>query len=104
MKLINERTQIREVSERWTEQYGSSSEANKTIIKKALELIDKETATAKDLKEIIGNDSWTQVERCNECGARALEVVRVGEEPDYESNTAYLCKPCIEKALALFSN
>ena len=101
MKVINERTQIREVSARWNAQY-PSPDKGKTVIGKALELIDKETATAKDIKAIIGNDSWTGVPACNECGEYVNEVVRVGEEPNYESNTAHICKGCAEKALSLF--
>lgn len=104
MKLITERTLIREMAERWATQYprgksepGSSSQR---IYKKLLAL-DKEKATAKDVADIVGNDSWTRVCDCSECGTTPQVIVQVGEEPDYESRTAYLCPSCLQKAVKL---
>jgi len=51
-----------------------------------------------DVNMVIGNDSWTDL-RCDECNAHVEEVMRVGDEPDYESATAHICKPCLVKAL-----
>ena len=47
----------------------------------------------------IGNESWTRV-GCDECGARG-DVVQIGQEPDYESSTAWICAECLAKALQL---
>lgn len=50
---------------------------------------------------IIGNKSWTQVDCCSECEARVDVVVEIGQEPDYESSTAWVCLPCLRAAVAL---
>lgn len=52
--------------------------------------------------EKILNNSWTQT-ICSECGEYALDVIEVGNEPDYESATAWLCFPCFKKAWKLVS-
>ena len=59
-----------------------------------------DTASVADVTAIIGNDSWTSL-KCDECGKYVDAVVQVGEEPDYESYSAKLCKPCVYKALTL---
>jgi len=48
----------------------------------------------------IGNKSWTRTE-CGECGAENVPVVVLGEEPDYESSTAWVCLGCLRKAVAM---
>jgi len=53
----------------------------------------------------IGNGSWTEVPQCNGCGVeRAPAVVQVGEEPDYDSATAYLCGNCLIDALRVITS
>lgn len=52
-----------------------------------------------DVDRVIGNRSWTSLPTCGGCGKDGLEiVVQVGEDPDYESRTAYLCGPCLREA------
>lgn len=105
MKLITERTQVREVAKRWANSYPENGpygrDPQKQAITKALAALDVETATAADVAAIIGNDSWCCPQKCHECGAVVDVAVQVGEEPDYESNTATLCFACVENALAL---
>lgn len=60
--------------------------------------LDGETATVEEVNKIIGNNSWTRL-TCNECGAHVTAVIEVGEPSDYESRTAHLCRPCLERAL-----
>jgi len=45
--------------------------------------------------------TWTNVPTCDECGQSKDAVVRVGEEPDYESSTAFVCRDCLSEALGL---
>jgi len=45
--------------------------------------------------------TWTDVPTCDECGQSKDAVVRVGEEPDYESSTAFVCRDCLSEALGL---
>lgn len=51
-----------------------------------------------DVDAAIGNGSWTEC-RCDECRGLFEEVVEVGQEPDYESATARICKGCLTMAL-----
>ena len=52
------------------------------------------TATASDVEQIIGNNSWCAQHKCSECGTESDVAFEVGEEPDYESATAVLCREC----------
>jgi hypothetical protein len=55
-----------------------------------------ETATAKDVERIIGNDSWVG-HRCVECRQYGCEFFQLGQEPDYESETVVVCPSCALK-------
>jgi len=110
MKLINERTLIRGVAEAWEQQYWAPPSPKITAcseILKKLRNLDKEKATAEEVALIIGNDSWASekaIPKCSECGENVSEIVQVGEEPDYESNTSWICKKCLVRALELFGD
>ena len=68
-------------------------------IQKKLDALGKKK-NPDDVNEIIGNDSWTIVPPCTECGKENLDfIVMVGEKPDYGSETIWLCRECIEKLL-----
>lgn len=55
-----------------------------------------------EVDAVVGNSSWTDTPRCSECDSTDnAPRVRVGEEPDYESNTAWLCLSCAENAVAM---
>lgn len=97
MKLMTERGQILGVAERWADQYGGE----KGEIHAALVALNKETATADDVKQIIGNGSWVMKPACDECDIETWDVVQMGEPPDYESRTVYLCAGCLKKAIDL---
>jgi len=56
---------------------------------------------ADKVDEIIGNKSWTAVCKCDECNKHSDIVIRLGEEPDYESATAYVCAECLARAIDL---
>ncbi len=99
MKIIKERDLILDVANAWKEQYGSFN----THIYKSLLALDLNTAAAEDVEAIIGNKSWTSI-RCNECDNYTDFAIQVGEEPDYESRTACLCKSCFNKAINLFNS
>lgn len=53
-----------------------------------------------DALEAIWRDGRTWP-TCHGCGRSVAAVARVGEEPDYESSTARLCRDCLLAALAL---
>jgi len=107
MKLITQRDMILGVAKRWFAQYGHALHESgfrdthtfgNTL--ERLRLLDLETASAKDVADIIGNASWTDL-TCDECQSHVDLVVQVGQEPDYESATASLCKECLAKAFGL---
>jgi len=104
MKVITQRDLIRGVARKWRKKYQPFRDDRviyggftKEEIADKLNALDGETATAQDVENIIGNSSWTALQ-CHECKKYVSEVVRVGEEPDYESATACLCQQCAERA------
>jgi len=91
MKLITRQILANEVVQRWKEQYPN----DKDDIRKKLEALG-DIKNPDDIDHIIGNGSWTRVPCCSECGKDNLElVIMVGEEPDYDADTAWLCADCI---------
>lgn len=97
------------VVDKWKEQYAKGGEwgdiyiggyavSAKTIYDALVAL--GPTPCPDKVDEVIGNGSWTHL-YCNECRQRVDLAVCVGEEPDYDSATAYLCEPCLRAAYAL---
>ena len=105
MKPITTRDRIRQIRIRWWEKYApfSNHSKDKLEIYKRLQQLDLNICSAEDVNNIIGNSSWTRNLICSECEQDTDWVLRVGEEPDYESRTAYLCKSCVEKAAKYLS-
>lgn len=85
MKLINDRTVILNIAERWKQQYfyngkwNSLYESDSEKIYLALNALDRNTATSNDIKNIIGNDSWAGPYKCHECKAVVDSLVTIGE-------------------------
>lgn len=103
MKLITIRSQILNVSEAWDKQYDGWPGPGKKAIGRKLRGLDKQTATAKDVADIIGNTSWAEPQECYECEEKFDVVIEVGQKPDHDSATAQLCVGCLEKAVKLMS-
>jgi hypothetical protein len=105
MKLITQQTRADEAAKRWKEQYFSRKhemEKDKEIIYKNL-LALGENPDPDMVNKVIGNSSWTNTPDCSECGLDDnTPRIQAGEEPDYESQTAYLCEECIKKAHTCF--
>lgn len=107
MKLLNERNQVREVAAKWRSQYGSGSYgADKRVRAVGAELaaLDVETASAAEVAEIVGNNVWVRMQTCGECSVETWNIVEIGEVPNYESATAYVCRDCLLAALKLIGN
>jgi len=107
MKLITRQTQANGAAKRWKLQYriGTEREFSNPIIghsgniyRNLVALGDRPDPDKVDA--VIGNDLWTDTPACSECGADRVPVLEVGEEPDYDSHTAWLCRHCVYKALA----
>jgi len=98
MNLITTRSRIKSVVDEWSRTYGKGQYGeDKLIILEKLKLLDLNTTTAENIGCIIGNNSWTEI-KCDECGKSVSCVIVLGEEPDYESATASICKKCLKKA------
>ena len=97
MIKITERDLIRNVAEKWRMQYLRST-PDKMNILSGLLAIDKESALSEDIAKIIGNTSWTEL-KCDECGQYVKEIIQLGQEPDYESSTAFICCDCLCAAM-----
>jgi hypothetical protein len=100
-RVITRRVLIRNVAAAWARQYRGERRKRYIDIRRALEALDGETATADDVRAIVGNDSWTQVPDCENCGAEnPPAVIELGRPWDYESRTAYVCEQCLRDALS----
>ena len=96
MELITRNLLARTAALRWKRQYPDDKKKQPEL--EAL----GDTPHPDDVDSVIGNGTWTEVPECNECGGRNLPaVVRVGDEPDYDSQTAWLCLECLRKAVTL---
>jgi hypothetical protein len=104
MKIITMRALIKSVPERWKRQYKGYwiSEPNhfSWMHYNALCLLDTDTCTPKDIYDIIGNYSWT-TQHCDECKEQVDTLIHLGEEPDYESVTFYICPKCLSESVDL---
>lgn len=69
----------------------------------AMKLLDPETATTDDYDAITGSPEANHL-CCGECGEEVNATVQIGESPDYESSTAYICIDCLKKAVAEIEN
>ena len=99
MLIITERDSIKHAISSFIKRWGNGTRGIQVGYE--LSKLNPDTCTAEEVDTLIGNNTWTS-KTCNECGNRAKDVIRLGEEPDYESQTAYLCKDCLTKAYNLF--
>lgn len=110
MRLITVRDQVRNVAKRWRAQYprpedrtGKVASGMHRAIGEALERIDPDFTSVREVDRIIGNGSWTKVPGCSECKRDDLErVLEVGEVFGWESHTVYLCEECATHAVECF--
>jgi hypothetical protein len=56
--------------------------------------------TPQDVNLLIGNQAWTEC-ICTECGKFVDAVVRIGNEPHYDSDTVWLCRECLARAVRI---
>lgn len=108
MIILNERNQVKQAIKDWCLHYGLTRtypmDKRGRKVGEELMALNPETATAKDVAEIIGNTLWAGPRCCSECGSETWDCVQLGEPPDYESATAWICKDCLKKALQLFGD
>lgn len=103
MKLITTKEEASKASVNWKNTYfrngvwscGADKEAT---YHKLIALGNNPTPD--EVNYVIGDISWTAT-FCNECGKSVDEAVQLGQEPDYDSATASICKTCLISALEL---
>lgn len=99
MNLITK--SIKDVLKKWREQYPKGENDKDAIYDKLCRL--PENATENDIASVIGNSSWT-LSKCDECKQESDVVIMLGDDPDYESNTASICPQCLLKAASLVNS
>lgn len=103
MRKITQRGLIRDVPTRWRRQYPTGVVYPSAPQKQQLlDALDLETATAAEVDAIIGNESWTRLPECQECGKENVETVEIGQPLEIESRTARVCADCLRAALKMF--
>jgi hypothetical protein len=102
--LITRKTLAANAAKRWRASYDpafvlADGEKAGAIHKALLALGPNPAPDAVDA--VIGNTSWTTLDDCDGCGKKTAKLVRVGQEPDYDSRTACLCPRCLRAAMAV---
>jgi len=108
MKLITARTQILSIVDdyaRWMENKDWASrvwtmEEKRAILHK-LQTLDLTTATPDEVNSVT-KAPYIKMTCCDECNRESWDVVEIGEEPNHNTRTAYICKSCINTAFKLF--
>lgn len=100
--LITERDLIRQHIEHsigWLVRNQHMGDSDVIARAKRVAALNPETAT---LDEVAAADGGTYPSvHCDGCDNYVTRAVRVGDEPDYESNTATLCTACAFEAFSL---
>ena len=63
--------------------------------------LDPDTVTLEQYKAVVPKWFATLGPGCDGCGLTFEAVVVVGQEPDWDSSTARLCKGCLDQAHAM---
>lgn len=90
------------VPKRFAEQYGDGRYGNHAAKIGPLNALKPEELTPERINAIIGNDSWTN-NTCDVCGHNFDVLVRIGQEPDYDTRWSDVCRGCLEVALGKLS-
>ena len=101
MVLVSIRSQIKRVADSWYNQYKGWTGEKLDILHKLREL-NVNSATAEDVKGIIGNYSWAKKQECEECEKEFDNVVAIGGAGnDCDRRSIYLCRDCLVAAIAV---
>lgn len=94
--IITRQSLANEAAQRWRRQYADGRHGqDKLVIADRLDALG-EQPNPDDVDAVIGNSSWTRVPACDNCGRPIPMVAMVGEPWDYESNTAHVCRVCVQ--------
>jgi len=101
MELINERMQVKRALKNWPDRYLAISKQELAIKKEKLSELDPETATAEDIAAIVGNTHLVHKSECCECGEDSWNIVKLGQDIEYDDPVAWICRDCLVKAIKL---
>jgi len=100
MEIVSRKLLASRVAGRWRQQYEKTSHwSEKENIYRQLLLLGTDPEPD-EVDKVIGNGSWTRT-TCNECNEDQQMTVMVGQRPDYDSATAWICVSCLKKAIEL---
>lgn len=109
MKVITKRQIILGVRDRWLEQYkhyadhypvGWSENLTAGEIRGRLAALDLTTCTSADVDEALQVKRWAD-NTCDFCDEDHEVILRIGDEPGYDSQWVDLCKGCLDKASSI---
>lgn len=92
IKLIDTRSLILSVKDRWFKQYGSFNDKYKHDIYTRLCALQLSLVSEVEVGLIIGNETWTQI-GCNICGKLVKKAVVI-EFDDCEYPNVTICQEC----------
>lgn len=106
IKHLRLRDLIKTVADRWKSHYLREGGwyvggGDKSVIYEDLLKLDLETASSKDVADVIGNDSWTNLECCH-CSAYVDEVIFLNGVASSEYGGSMFCRVCISDAYQVF--
>lgn len=103
MRLITREGRAKDAPRAYKEQYFDEGSWARHGLPEEREAIHRQLLecdpTPENVERIL-NGSWTLV-YCDECAGHVEAVVELGQEADYDSATAHVCFPCLQKAAAL---
>lgn len=106
ISIINRRDIILNVRDKWLGQYkhykddyhvGWGDQMPAGEIRKRLAALDLETCSPTDVDKALQSKNWASNE-CDLCGEDKEQLIRIGEEPDYEARWVDICSECASKA------
>ncbi len=101
MDIIKKSDLILNVAERWNSDYKNSNYYDKIAIGNRLRT--EKPQTEAEVKNIIGNGTWTQ-NTCDECGKDFEVIINLGNSSDRDIPSFNICKKCLKEALTLIKN
>lgn len=100
MRILTRQVIAQEAPQKWAREYSHMASHSQSMITKELASLTK-PINPDDVDRIVGNTSWTYLQHCSSCKENPDVIVEVGEAPDYDSATAWLCPSCLRKAVSL---
>ncbi len=97
MKLLNAKNQIKS----FVDNKNKSWYQNDEKLFNKLNAIDPETITTAQFNKMFKGRFLVCPNVCSECNKESWDIVEIGQPPDYDSSTAYICEKCLKEALKL---